>query len=287
MNAYERLRRFWTFLPELPNPDHTDLATWQPARPAAEIKANLKRRNVWGYVDPRVRARLDELTAPPPPPTPAEQLARERERFKRAAGATVRQGSGGPYTLGWDAPDGWTPDRYQVLARSVAIHGRQPIRDEVFGPWRKVPDASRPEGYRWQRESRRTWTALGGYDLATGPIRTPRQDHALDLSLLAAVGPGPWQVTVLSWWPPMGGVYGENVLEGGVPTPTADPTDVDPRLPREERILRAVRSYSGPRLKRSGKPHVRFLRKFARMPRITAAERNAAWARLSPEERRR
>ena len=276
MNNYERLRRYWTSLPELPNPDRVDISQWSPEDPAA-LKANIKRRNVWGYVDSRVRARLDELTAPPPPPTPAEELARQRELFKAAVGCSVRQGTGGDYSLAWDAPPGWTPDRYQVLARSVPQHGHQPIPDDPHGSWHKVPDATRPQGYRWQRRSRRTWTALGGYDPSVGPIRTPQSNHSLGLDLLSAVGPGPWQITVLAWWPGMGGVYGQNTIEVGVPTPQAKPEQVDPALPRMDRIIAAVRTYEGPRLKRSRKPHVRYLRKFAGMRDITAAERNQAW----------
>ena len=274
IDVYRRLRRHYRDLPDLPDP--SEAATWTPDDPAA-VKSTIERFGCWGYVPPALQDRLEELTAPPPPPDPAEVMKRKRREFEWAKtqnrGPVVRKI--GDYAIAWNAPVGWTPERYQVVARSQPRYGSEPLYDDPFH-YAEIPDETEPGGIRYVRRPRLTWTSVGGYEPGRGPIRSPRSSHEVPLSLLEPCGPGPWQVAVLGWWEDMGGVIG-NVVELGTATPNAAPGAVDPELPRWERILAHVRAYEGPRLRRNGAPYVVTLRKRAGMRSITAAERNRAW----------
>ena len=230
MLAYERLRQHYRDLPALPGPE--ELADWHPENPQA-IKEAICRRQCWGYVPVRVRARLGKLLAEQAeammrerPPvnlaartfkerwasyptswTHGEKLAADLAAYEALTGPEnvrfVNPNAGGP-ALAWDAVAGWTPELYQPLGRSIARWGRDaPLHDDPFGTWEK------DERGRWRRVGQRqTWVSLGGYDPARGPWRGACTHYPISRRWLEESGPGPWQITVHAYFDGRGPVYG-------------------------------------------------------------------------------
>ena len=272
MNNYDQLRQHWTHLPVLPDPDKSDLEFWAPENPE-KLHQEIGRHNVWGYVDSRVKAKLEAIieSRRPPPLTAEEQLAKEIEDFKKLGGARnirlVEETPGGGLIIAWDAAEGWEPDRYQVLGRSEPLHGDEPTYDDPF---------ANPPRY--------TWTALGGYDQATGPIRGGHNGYYIDPRWLMALGPPPFQITVQAWHPKRGAKITDPVTMPREQEPQPVPEEVKPRqlISRDEYIYQAVKNFTGKRT-RSGAPYVRALRSACNIPNITVQERNKAWERAKNE----
>jgi len=93
---------------------------------------------------------------------------------------------------------------YRLFARSKPLHGHQPLIDDPFGEhvftesrngtkWHRV-DGKWKLG-NWSRETRRTWTQIGGYDAGTGESRT-RAKQDIWISVRDMPDKGPWQLLV-------------------------------------------------------------------------------------------
>ena len=271
MNNYEQLRRHWTHLPELPNPDSVDINAWTHDDPKG-LKATINRHNVWGYVDSRVQNRIDALikAAEPPPKTPEEILAEEIAAYESAKGPTARVVSspkvGGP-SIAWNEVSGWKPERYQAMGRSIARWGRDaPVKDDPFGRWEQGA------GGEWNRVGvQQSWVSLGGYDPAKGPWVGACWNYPITKRWLELSGDGPWQITVAAYWKGRGWVYG-NIIEWPEREIAPEP---EPEPSRMDLIVASIKTFTGRRT-RDGRPYVRDLRKHAGMPDITTSERNKA-----------
>lgn len=209
MSRYSQLRRIWSHLPDLPDPN-SDLTAWTPDDPAA-LKAALQPRSVWSaFVDRRIKARIDELIeASRPPPAPA--ITRETARGVR--NLRIAGEPDGVLHIAWDAPDGWTPDLYQVVARGRRHHD-QPIADDPFGEYVEAADGT------WTRTPRNTWNGLGHERHVD--MSQPQTWHPVHRSVLAAAGDGPWQIAVTALGTGFGIVYPDQVLLW----PATEPADV-------------------------------------------------------------
>lgn len=234
--AYDQLRRHYKDLPELPE----SAENWTPEDPRA-IRDAINRRNVRGYVDRKILERLDYLIneaekeaqredptdfskmtfkerfdAYPDWMTMEEKTEADIEAYESLEGPEVRIVSkpGEPPAVGWDAVEGWVAERYQVMGRSIGLHGRGlPVKDDPFGTW------ERDENGKWTRIGiRMTWNTLGGYDPAIGPYRGACERYEIVKRWLEGSGPGPWEITVAAYFDGRGWVYG-NLVEWPEPEP--------------------------------------------------------------------
>ena len=268
MNNYDQLRRHWKHLPELPDPDREDISVWEPENPE-KLYEEIGRHNVWGYVDHRVRKKLEAIieARKPPPLTPEEKLQIEIEEFKGLGTPRnirlVEVTPMGGLVIAWDAVIGWEPASYQVLGRSEPLHGDKPTYDDPF---------ARPPRY--------TWTALGGYDPASGPITGGHGGYYVDHRWLKQMGPGPYQITVQAWHQRRGAKIAEPVT---MSNEREEEKTVRKILSRQERILETVRNFNGKRT-RDGRPYLRHLRKDASLPDISRQERDEAYRTVQNEQ---
>ena len=282
MNYYNRIRQHYKDLPELPDPD-SNLNDWNPVKPQ-DIKDRINGRNVMGYVDQRIRNRLDQLIeeAKPPLPTPEEIAAQAQADFEQAKGPVCRiiDPNSKYCDIAWNAVEGWTPERYQVMGRSIARWGRDcPVEDDIFGTWKQKDTGE------WYRDGiRQTWTAMGGYDPAIGPYKGACAKYYVKQAWLDGCGDGPWQIAVAAHFDGKGWVYGPiiewpkpkgNIVPKGQEAPK-DHHGLLPPTNRKEYIYNATSTYSGKRTK-DGRPYLRQLRKHAGIKDITSAERNQAY----------
>lgn len=195
-----------------------------------------------------------------------EAVKRDIAAFKKAIGPTCRIVSkpGKSLVIAWDEVKGWKAEHYQVMGRSIPLHGDKPVIDDPF-VWEQ------DENGKWHRRPRLTWTALGGYDLAYGPYRGACSSYSIVKKWLETSGPGPWQIVVAAYWKDRGWVYG----------PLVEWDDVKVKEPtRMDKIVSAIQTYTGRRTK-DGRPWVRYLRKHADMPDITTKERDEAYKKAN------